>query len=188
MAAIGIVTAAAGDYDRCINFEVLQVVTMNEQLKSVKLGLALVLLSLAFGIGVGISFGVNEDSYKALIAAGIEANPAVHDQQSAGKIWRYAQRAHFHATGIASFALGLIILTLFTSLSDSFRKLATVLVGLSGLYPLSWFTMYLLSPSLGRAAAHGHLLTESLAYIGIGGLVAGFLMIVGNIFLGLFSK
>ena len=161
---------------------------MHNELKSVKLGLALVLLSLAFGIGVGISFGVNEDSYKAHIAAGIEANPAVHDQQSAGRIWRYAQRAHFHATGIASFALGLIILTLFTGMRASSRKLASILVGLSGLYPLSWFTMYLLAPSIGRGAAHAHLLTESFTFIGIGGLVAGFLMIVGNLFLGLFSR
>ena len=161
---------------------------MNDVLNPVKIGLAMVLLSLAFGVALGISFGVNEDAFQSHISAGIEANPAVHDQKSADKIWRYAQRAHFHATGIAAFSLGLVLLIAFTGMKTSAKKLAAILVGLSGFYPLGWFMMYMLSPTLGRHAAHEHILTELFTYIGVGGLVLGFLMIVANVFLGMFSK
>ncbi len=160
---------------------------INIELTPVKIGLALVLLSLAFGITMGITFGVNEDSYKSGIAAGIEANPTLHDDDSAGKIWRYAQRAHFHATGISSFALGLVILTLFTSMQASMQKLTSILLGLSGFYALSWYNMYWLAPSIGRDAAHEHIVTTVLAYLGVGGLLLGFGLIVGNIFFGLFK-
>lgn len=159
---------------------------MNIELNNIKTGLALVLLSLAFGLAMGVSFHVYEDSYKSNIAAGIETNPAVHDAKSADKIWRYAQRAHFHATGISSFALGLVILTLFTSMNASMKKLASTLVGLSGSYALAWYSMYMLAPSIGRAAAHEHILTQVFTFIGVGGLLLGFALIVGNIFFGLF--
>ncbi len=93
---------------------------MREELQKVKIGLALVLLSLAFGVGMGISFGVNEDAYENYIAEQVQAHPQVHDEKSRDKIWRYAQRAHFHATGIAGFSLGLIILVMFSgSLANS---------------------------------------------------------------------
>ena len=160
---------------------------MSTTFKNVKPGLALALLTLAFGVGMGISFGVNEDGYIASITAGIEANPSVHDQQSAAKIWRYAQRAHFHAAGISAFSLGLIILCAFTGMKASSMKLASTLVGLSGFYALSWYTMYQLAPSIGRGAAHDHVLTEIFTYVGVGGLLLGFLMIIGNIFFGLFN-
>ena len=83
---------------------------MGEAYKPIKLGLALVLLGLLFGIGLGISFGVREEAFEDYIAEGIAAHPEVHDAKSADKIWRYAQRAHFHATGIAAFSIGLLLL------------------------------------------------------------------------------
>ena len=161
---------------------------MHIELNNIKIGLALVLLSLAFGIAMGISFGLDEDSYKSNIAAGIEANPAVHDDNSASKIWRYAQRAHFHATGISSFALGLLVLVLFSSMSASMQRLTSIFVGLSGFYALSWYNMYWFAPSIGRHAAHEHWLTQVLSYVGVGGLIIGFGLIVGNIFFGLLKS
>jgi hypothetical protein len=158
---------------------------MLEELAKVKIGLALVLLSLAFGVGMGISFGVNEDSYKSYIAEGIQAHPAVHDEKSQDKIWRYAQRTHFHAAAISAFSLGLIFLVMFSGMKAGMKTITSILIGLSGLYPLSWFTMYLLSPSIGRGAAHGHILTEMFAYIGVGSLALGFFLLIGNLFFGL---
>ena len=161
---------------------------MLKELRLVKLGLLLVLLGLLFGIGMGIGFGINEDAFKSFIADTVAAHPEVHDADSGAKIWRYAQRAHFHATGIAAFSLGLIFLIMFSNLKSGLKKTAGVLVGLGGLYPLSWFLMFYLAPSIGRDPAHHHLLTEALVYAGVGSLLAGLFLIVANLFFGSFSE
>ncbi len=151
----------------------------------VRIGLRITLLLLVFGIGMGIAFGIFEDSFKDYIAQGIAANPDLHDQKSSSKIWRYAQRAHFHATGIGAFSLVLILLVLFSNLKDSLKSKTSMLISLIGLYPLAWFTMFWLSPSLGREAAHGHIITEIFTYIGTGGLLLGLVILLGNLFFGL---
>ena len=161
---------------------------MREELQKVKIGLALVLLSLAFGVGMGISFGVNEDAYKNYIAEQVQAHPQVHDEKSRDKIWRYAQRAHFHATGIAGFSLGLIILVMFSGMKAGLKTVSAILIGLSGFYPLSWLSMFMLAPAIGRDPAHDHFLTEMFSYIGVGGLLVGALMLIANLFLGLFGE
>ena len=160
---------------------------MNIDFKDVKLGLLLVMLGLLFGIGMGIAFGVNEDAFKDYIADAIAAHSTLHTEGSGAKIWRYAQRAHFHATGIAAFSLGLILLIAVSDLKRSLKQFAAVGVGLGGLYPLSWFAMFYLAPSIGRGPAHDHLLTEALVWIGIAGLLAGLVLIIGNLFFGLFA-
>jgi len=161
---------------------------MEQELKTVKIGLALVLVGLLFGVGMGIVFGVNEDAFQNYIAQGIAANPDVHDAKSPDKIWRYAQRAHFHATGIAAFALGLVILVMFSTLKAPFKKVSAILLGLSSFYALSWYTMFLLAPSIGRGPAHAHFLTEFFAYTGVGGLLLGSFFLCANIFLGNFKE
>ena len=161
---------------------------MLQELRKVKIGLALVLLGLAFGVGMGISFGVNEDAYKSYIAKEIQAHPEVHDEKSKNKIWRYAQRAHFHAMGIAAFSLGLIILVIFSDMKARLKTVSSVLIGLGGFYSLAWFTMFLVAPSIGRGPAHHYFLTEIFTYIGVGGLLLGALILLANIFLGLFRE
>lgn len=157
-------------------------------LSPVKIGLALTLLLLLFGISMGIGFGIAEDSFKDFIAQGIAAHPGIHDEKSVSKIWRYAQRAHFHATGISAFSLGLILLVLFSRLKDKMKTVASTAIGLVGLYPLAWFTMFILSPSIGRSAAHDHIITELFTYIGTGGLLFGLAILLGNLFWGLFEN
>ena len=161
---------------------------MNINLVNIKVGLALVMLALIFGIGLGISFGVNEAFFETYIAQGIAAHPALHDANSPEKIWRYAQRAHFHANGIAAFSIGLLLLVAASNLKAQWKKITALLIGLGGLYPLSWFTMFVLAPSIGRDAAHAHRVTELLTYIGVGGLVLGLALLLANIFLGLLSE
>lgn len=158
------------------------------ELGKVKIGLALVFLGLAFGIGMGISFGINEDAYKSHITSEIQLHPEVHDEKSKDKIWRYAQRAHFHATGIAAFSLGLIILIIFSDMKAKLKTVSSVFIGLGSFYPLAWFTMFLLAPTIGRDPAHHHYLTEVLTYIGVGGLLMGLLILLANLFLGLFRE
>jgi len=156
---------------------------MYEEIKTVRIGLFLVILTLLLGLGLGVSFGVNEDSFKSYITAGVNAHPEVHDSKSEDKIWRYAQRAHFHATGIAAFSIGLVILTMFSSLRAKLKSIAAILIGLGGLYPLSWFSMFILAPSIGRDAAHHHIITEMFTYIGVLGLFAGIGLLSANLFL-----
>ena len=54
-------------------------------------------------------------------------------------------------------------------------------------YPLAWLNMYLLAPTIGRDAAHDHVLTEVLTYIGVGALVAGLTVLLLNLFFSLFE-
>ena len=161
---------------------------MNSELQLVKVGLALVLFGLLFGVIMGMTFGVNEDIFKNYITEGIAANPTVHDAKSPDKIWRYAQRAHFHATGIAAFSLGLVFLVMFSNLKPKMKSLSSFFLGLSSFYPLAWLTMYILAPSIGRGAAHSHVLTETFASVGVGGLFLGCFLVMANVFFGLFSE
>ena len=153
-----------------------------------KLLIGISMLTLVFGIGLGMIFGIAEGTVIAYISEGVATHPDVHDEQSAGKIWRYAQRAHFHATGIAAFSIGLLLLVLHSSLKPGLKKFTAILIGLGGLYPLSWFTMFILAPSIGRSAAHHHIITETFTYIGVGGLITGIAILCGNLFLGLFRS
>ncbi len=161
---------------------------MNKELKHVKMGLALVLFGLLFGVIMGMTFGINEDIFKNYISEGIAANPTVHDAKSQSKIWRYAQRSHFHATGIAAFSLGLVFLVMFSDLKPSMKKVSSFFVGLSTFYPFAWLTMFVLAPSIGRGPAHAHVLTETFAAIGVGGLLLGCFFVLSNVFLGLFRE
>ena len=161
---------------------------MNNELKTVKFGLFLVILTLIFGIAMGVTFGVVEDSVKSYISEGVAAHPELHDEQSNGKIWRYAQRAHFHATGIAAFSIGLVLLIMHSSLATGAKRVASILVGLGGLYPLSWFTMFMMAPSIGRSAAHHHWLTETLTYIGVAGLLTGIALLSANLFFAMLRE
>jgi hypothetical protein len=160
---------------------------MSEEIKTVKIGLLLVLFGLIFGVGMGISFGIQEDRYKAFIAEGMAAYPDRHDSKSREKIWRYAQRAHFHATGIAAFSLGLLLLIMHSQLKPRVKQGAAIAIGMGSLYPLSWFTIFLLAPTLGREGAHKHVLTELLAMSGIGGLLIGIFFLITHLSFGWFQ-
>jgi len=133
---------------------------MSVELSTVRAGLAIVLLGLFFNVALGISFALNEDAYKDYVAEGIEAHPELHDDTSKDKIWRYAQRTHFHAGGVAAFSLGLIILVMFSDLPRKLQRSSSVLIGLGSFYPFAWLSMFFLAPSIGRGPAHEHILTN----------------------------
>ena len=161
---------------------------MNSELKTVKIGLILVMLTLIFGIVLGVYFGVAEDSVKSYISEGVASHTDVHDENSSGKIWRYVQRTHFHATGIAAFSIGLLLLLMVSTIKRKLKVITSILIGLGGLYSLSWFTMFILAPSIGRDAAHSHIITEAFTYIGIGGLLLGIGILCANLFLDIFQE
>ena len=151
---------------------------MNNVLKSVQPGLALVILTLLFGIVLGITFGANEDAYQTWIADGIAAHPTLHDEHSKEEIWRFVQRAHFHAEGIAAFSLGLILVVGLSGLRARLKKISSILIGLGGFYSLAWLNAFLLAPSMGADAALESLSTQMFVYIGVGGLLSGLLILV----------
>ncbi len=153
----------------------------------VKAGLALAMLGLVFGLGLGVSFGINEDGFKTYISEGIAASPQVHDAKSQDKIWRYVQRAHFHAMGIAAVSIGLIILVMLSNMVARFKFISSLLIGLGAFYPVAWFTMFILAPGLGRHQVHAHFLTELFTYVGVGGLVLGTVILLLNMFVGCFK-
>ena len=161
---------------------------MSADISSVKAGLAIVLIGLFFNIGMGISFGVNEDAYQDYVAEGVAAHPELHNESSADKIWRYALRSHFHAGGIAAFSLGLILLLMFSSLQRRLQRISSILIGLGSFYPLAWLSMFFLSPSIGRGAAHDHILTQLFTIVGVVGLLVGSLILVANLFFGFFRE
>lgn len=161
---------------------------MKIQLSSIKPGLALTLSGLVFGIILGVGFGLYEDGFQDYIAQGIAAHPSVHDAKSPDKIWRYVQRAHFHSNGIAAFSIGLLLLVAASTMSDRTKQIISTLIGLGSLYPLAWFSMFLLAPSIGRSAAHSHFVTEMLTYIGVGSLITGLIVLIGNLFFGLLAE
>lgn len=160
---------------------------MSYEINGVRIGLMLVMLTLIFGVGMGTYFGIAEESVKTYISDGVAEHQAIHDEKSNSKIWRYAQRSHFHATGIAAFSIGLILLIMMSNLKRSLKTVSSILVGLGGLYPMSWFTMFILAPSIGRDAAHHHIITEVFTYIGVGGLLLGLAILCANLFLDMFN-
>jgi len=161
---------------------------MSADISAIKAGLAIVLLGLFFSVGMGISFGVNEDAYQDYVAAGVAAHPELHDENSADKIWRYALRTHFHAGGIAAFCLGLIIFVMFSDLSRRLKTISSISIGLGSIYPLAWLSMFFLAPSIGRGAAHEHILTKLFTLIGVAGILLGSFFLVANLFFGFFRE
>ncbi|QBQ53690.1 hypothetical protein [Nitrosococcus wardiae] len=161
---------------------------MSIHLSHIKSGLTLVLISLILGISLGFSFGLSEDLFKDFVARGIAVNPDLADAKSQDKIWRYAQRAHFHATGIAAFSIGLLLLVAISKLKPGLKKLTSLFIGLGSFYPFAWLSMFLLAPSIGRGPAHSHMITETLTYLGVGSLSLGLLILLTNLFLGGLSE
>lgn len=159
---------------------------MSTDLSTVRAGLAIVLLGLFFNIALGISFSVNEDAYKNYVVEGIAAHPEFHDETSKDKIWRYAQRTHFHAGGVAAFSLGLIFLVMFSDLPRKLQRTSSILIGLGSFYPLAWLSMFLLAPIIGRGAAHEHILTKLFTIVGVGGILLGSFFVLANLYLGFF--
>ena len=163
---------------------------MKHEIAKVKVGLIFVLSGLLFGLFMGVLFGVYEDGFKNYITEGIMMNPAVHSDPAVAKekIWRYAQRSHFHAMGIAATSLALILLVMATSLRSRMKSLTATLISMINLYPLAWLSMFLLSPTLGRSAAHSHIVTEAFTYISLLGILSGLILLITHIYFGSFHE
>lgn len=144
---------------------------------NLKIPFSLAILSIIGGVSIAILFGINEELFKNRISEGLQKNikiqqmeePARTEKLSSeeGKLWRYYQRFHFHATGIAAMMLGLL---LFVSRLNAPRRsinVAAYLVSIGGfLYPFVWLFAAIYGPEMGRSEAK-----EAFAIFGyMGGL------------------
>ncbi len=163
---------------------------MNYEITKVKMGISLALFGVLFGLMIGVLLNNYEDSIKNFINEGIALHPFVHSDPAASeqKIWQYVQQSYFYATSIATISIALIVLTMTTALRTRFKSLTAALIGFMNFYPLSWLSMFWLSPDIGIQAAHEHLLTQLTFYSALIGGIAGIALLILHIYFNLFHE
>ncbi|MBF0357169.1 MAG: hypothetical protein HQL70_01105 [Magnetococcales bacterium] len=154
---------------------------MKQQIQPLRIGLIIAMLTILFGMGMGVLFGMYEDGVKGWIKDGIAQHQELHDEKSFSKIWRYSQRSHFHAMGLGATTTALILVVGISSMRRKLKKTASILISLGGLYPLSWFCMFLLAPSMGRGEAHHAFITSLFAHVGVTSMFIGICMLMANL-------
>jgi hypothetical protein len=124
-------------------------------------GLLFAVLTLLFGFGLGIVFGLDEEAIKSrLSASAAEVRASVyHDDDAAiktvlDKSWVYMQRAHLHAGGLGTAAIGLILLVTLLGTSSAMTRAISLGLGVGGLgYSVYWLLAGFRAPGLGGTAA-----------------------------------
>ncbi|MFA6237750.1 MAG: hypothetical protein WC635_10520 [Bacteriovorax sp.] len=131
------------------------------------------ILGIIGGVFIALMFGANEDFFKNRITAGLEKNVKIQSimdpKEKADKIksehdknWRYYQRYHFHANGIASLSLALLTLLAFVKASKKEILVAAYMISVGGfLYPFVWLFAAFYGPEMGRDQAK-----ETFAFLG----------------------
>lgn len=167
---------------------------LSGRLEPVRFGLLLGLLAILYGWSLGAVFGVGEDGIREGFLADAEASRALYlekakgDGEAAGAAikkmdetaWRYFLRAHLHAGGIGSIAIGGSLLLAFLSASTRLRSAASTLLGLGAVgYPVFWMLAGMRAPGLGSTAVA----KEQLQWLAIPS--AGALLVGGILTLGL---
>jgi hypothetical protein len=143
-----------------------------------KIPFLLSIVAIIGGVFISILFGADESIFKNRIAQGLEKNIKIQSivdaDKKAEKIkseqdknWRYYQRYHFHANGIASLSLAMLILLAFIKASKKEILVASYMIAVGGfLYPFVWLFAALYGPEMGRDEAK-----EAFAIFGyMGGL------------------
>ena len=73
-------------------------------------------------------------------------------------------------------------------MKDNAKSFSSTMIGIGTLYPFSWYLMFLLAPTIGRDAAHNHILTESIVYVSTGAFLIGLFMIFSSLFFNMFNE
>lgn len=130
-----------------------------------KFPILLSIIAIVGGVFISIIFGVNEEFLQKRITNGLEKNIKIQSMTDENKklekmkseqekSWRYYQRYHFHANGIASMSLGLVILLAFIKASKKKILIASYMISIGGfLYPFVWLFAALYGPEMGRNEA-----------------------------------
>ena len=167
----------------------------------VRFGLLLGLLAVLYGWALGLVFGVNEDGIRERFLADAEASRAIYLQKAGSEAgaaeairkidetaWRYFLRAHLHAGGIGSIAIGASVVLSLLAVGRGPKTAASLLLGVGAIgYPLFWMLAGMRAPGLGSTAAA----KESLQWLAIpsaGGLFIGGVITFGLVALDLFFR
>lgn len=135
--------------------------TFTSSLRSASFGLVLAVLTILYGQGMGIVFGLNEDAIKnRLKASATEVRDTVYKGNDAAikpvldKSWVYMQRAHLHAGGMGTTALGLIVLVALLGASRLVTSAISLGLGAGGFgYSVFWMWAGFRAPALGSTGA-----------------------------------
>jgi len=167
----------------------------------VRFGLLFGLLAILYGWGLGVAFGLNEEAFRKRFLADAEANRAMYVQKAGSEegataaikkidesAWTYFLRAHMHAGGIGSIAVGASLVLSLLSVGRGAKLVASLLLGLGALgYPLFWMLAGLRAPGLGSTKAAKESL-EWLAVPSAGGLFDGGLITFGLVAADVFLR
>lgn len=153
------------------------------------------LLGMVGGVIISIVFGVNEGVFKDRIQEGLMKNQKIQSMMDveakaaklkteADKNWRYYQRYHFHATGVGSMSLVILILLGFIKASQTQLLVSSYMISIGGfLYPFVWLFAAIYGPEMGRDEAK-----EAFAIFGymggvclLGMIMASYLALVKEI-------
>lgn len=143
----------------------------NDALRAALPGLLLAIATLLFGYAMGVVFGLNEDLIKSRLAASAEAvrttvyhGDAAAAQAVLSKSWTYMQRAHLHAGGLGSAAIGVTLLVVMLDIGALWTRLVSLGLGAGAFgYSLFWLWAGFRAPALGGTDAA----KESLAWLAI---------------------
>lgn len=123
------------------------------------------LFGMVGGVIISIVFGVNEGVFKDRIQEGLMKNQKIQSmvdveakaakmKTEADKNWRYYQRYHFHATGVGSMSLVILILLGFIQASQTQKLVASYMISIGGFfYPFVWLFAAIYGPEMGRDEA-----------------------------------
>ena len=107
-----------------------------------KFPFVLAILGMVGGVVISIVFGVNE------------GERAEKMKVEAYKNWRYYQRYHFHAPGVGSMSLVLLIFLGFIQASKTQILTSSYMISIGGfLYPFVWLFAGIYGPEMGRDQA-----------------------------------
>ncbi|HET6245618.1 MAG: hypothetical protein H0V01_00630 [Bacteroidetes bacterium] len=126
---------------------------------------SIALLTIIVGVFIAILFGANEEYFKNKIEKGLERNTVISQMSNdieksnyikseKEKNWRYYQRFHFHATGIGSISLAVLLFLSILSAPKNIKNVSAFFIAIGGfLYPFLWLFAGIFGPEMGRNEA-----------------------------------
>jgi hypothetical protein len=134
-------------------------------------GLFCAVATLLVGYAMGVVFGLNEELIKSRLAAAADnVRSSVYQDNDAAikavlaKSWTYIQRAHLHAGGLGSAAIGVTLLAVMLGVRATWTRLISLGLGVGAFgYSTFWLWAGFRAPTLGSTDAA----KESLAWLAI---------------------